>query len=471
MLGYTTRINAPLVQCCTPFRLPHLTVLRLLIASWLLTTLLAATPILAITSGSFAQHVISLATALMMAMATRGPEAQIASAVQLLKPFLLIFLLPVVWMTLQIFPMSSLANPIWSATSIALNEPSLPGRISVDMGATLQSLFLYLVNVSLLVSTVIITRDRRMAETILFVLSAVTTLMSVEFLLGRLDLVAGIIPQSGAATNLFPAAAALAILTNGALVARALERHLQQQNIHNLASPQLWVGAFCGLLGIAVAFSALAALEQHTLVAVTGCGLMVLVFVAAVRRLGFGFWPSALLFLVLAAIASAMVVPRSLSGGLGLVGFVSLPPEAVAPARHLLSDAPTWGNGLGTFRLTSRAYQEFGATPADPPSTAVLMAVEAGRLASAILAAFAAQFFLVSFRGAVRRGRDSFFAATAAAGVVVVLCESFLDSSLSNPTIQAIVAVMVGVGLAQSMGRTSGANHSAASARRNIGFI
>lgn len=449
------------MQCCIPFPLPRPTVLRLFIASRLLIALLAATPILAITGGSFAQHVISLATATMMAMVTRGSETQIASAAPLLKQFLLIFLLPVAWMTLQIFPMSSLANPIWSATSIALNQPSLPGRISVDPGATLQSLFLYLVNVSLLVSTVVITRDRRTAETILFVLSAVTTLISVEFLLSQLDSFAGIIRQTGAATNLFPAAAALAILINGALVARALERHLHQQNIRNLAAPQLWVSVFCGLSGITVAFAALAALGQHTLVAVTGCGLMVLVFIAAVRRLGFRFGLSALLFLGLAAIASAMVVPHSLAGGLGLLGFVSLPPEALAPAKHLLSDAPTWGNGLGTFRLTSIAYQEFGAALADPPSTAVLMAVEAGRLASAILAAFAAQFFLVSFRGSVRRGRDSFFAAATAAVVVVVLCESFLDSSLSNPTIQAIVAVMVGVGLAQSVGRTSGADRAA----------
>ncbi|MFK4505556.1 hypothetical protein LPJ38_34195 [Bradyrhizobium daqingense] len=462
MVGYATRINAPLVQCCRPFPLPPLTVLRLLIASWLLIALLAAAPILAITSGSFAQHVISLAAAMMMTMATRAPEQQIASSAQLLKQFLLVFLLPVVWMGLQIVPTSSLANPIWSATSIALNQPSLPGRISVDPAATLHSLFLYLVDLSLLVSTVIITRDRRTAETILFVLCAVTTLMSVEFLLSRLDSFAGIIPQTGAATNVFPAAAALAVLTNGALIARAIERHLHRQKIHNLATSQLWVGVFSGLLGIAVAFGALAALEQHTLVAVTGCGLMVLVFIAAVRRLGFRFWPSALLFFVLAAIASAMAVPHSVSGGLGLLRFVSLPPEAVGPTKHLLSDAPTWGNGFGTFRLTSIAYQEFGAALAAPPSTAVLMAIEAGRLASAILAAFAAQFFLASFRGAVRRGRDSFFAAAAAAGVVVVLCETFLDSSLSNPTIQAIVAVMVGVGLAQSVGRTSGADRSAA---------
>ncbi|MBR0903898.1 hypothetical protein [Bradyrhizobium liaoningense] len=436
----------------------------MLIASWLLIALLATAPILAIISGSFAQHVISLATATVMALAIRVPEAQIASSAKLLKQFFLVLLLPVVWMTFQIFPTStsSLANPIWSATSIALNQPSLPGRISVDPGATLHSLFLYLVDVSLLVSTVIISRDRRTAETILFVLCAVTTLMSLEFLLSRLDSFAGIIPQTGAATNLFSAAAALAVLTNGALVARALERHLHQQNMHNLASPQLWAGIFSALLGIAVAFAALAALQNHTLVAVTGYGLTVLVFIAAVRRLGFRFWPSTLLFLVLAVIASAISVPHALSGGLGLLGFVNLPPEAVAPAKHLLSDAPAWGNGLGTFRLTSIAYQEFGAVLAPPPSTAVLMAIEAGRSASTILAALAAQFVLVNFRGAVQRGRDSFFAATAAASIVVVLCESFLDSSLSNPTIQAIVAVIVGLGLAQSVGRTSGANHSAA---------
>jgi hypothetical protein len=91
-----------------------------------------------------------------------------------------------------------------------------------------------------------------------------------------------------------------------------------------------------------------------------------------------------------------------------------------------------------------------------PPSTAVLIVIESGRLALVILAGFAAQLFFVTFRGAVRRGRDSFFASAAAAGILVVLCESFLDSSLSSLPVQIIVAVMVGLGLAQSAGRTSG---------------
>lgn len=430
------------------------------IASYLLVALLAASPILAIANGSFAQHVLTLITAVMLAMAARGPEAELASAAQLLKRFFPAFLLPVVWMALQIFPAPtfSLANPIWSATSIALNQPSLSGRISVDPDATLRSLFLYLVDVSLLVSTVIITRDRQRAETILSVLCVVTTFISAEVLISRLDLFAGMIPDTGAAASPFPAAAALAILANGALLAKTFERYLHQPAIHNLALAQLWLGVFCGLFGMSVAVAAMATLERGALLAIAGLGLTAIVFIASVRRLGLRSWPSAMLFAVFAAIAGAMAAPQSQSNGLGLLGFVSATPEAVAIAERLLSDAPRFGNGIGTFGLTSRSYQDFGAgAPEAPFSTAVLIAIESGRFAIAILASFAAQIFFVTFRGAVRRGRDFFFAAAAAAGVLVVLCESFFDSSLSSPTIQIIVAVMIALGLAQSAGRASGA--------------
>jgi hypothetical protein len=353
-------------------------------------------------------------------------------------------------------PSSSLANPIWSTTSIALNDPSLPGRISLDPGATLRSLFLYLVDVSLVVSTVIITKDRHRAETVLFVLCTVTTFMSLEVLLGRLDWFARMIPDAGASPSPFPAATALAVVTNGALIARAIERHLHQQDISKLASVPLWLGVLAGLAGIAVAFAAMATFARGTLLVVTGLGLTVIVFIAAVRRLGFRSWPSAILFAVVVAMAGAIAVPRVQSDSSGLLGFVSFAPEAVALAERVLADAAWLGNGIGTFGLTSRAYQELGATMLEvPPSTAVSIAIESGRLALVILASIAAQLFFFAFRGAVRRGRDFFYAAAAAAGVLVVLCESFLDSSLSSPTIQVIVAVMVGLGLAQSAGRTS----------------
>jgi hypothetical protein len=429
------------------------------IASSLLTILLAATPILAIANGAFARHAVAIVAAIILATAAKGAETEFASTAQLLKRFSLAILLPLLWMVLQTLPLPfpPLANPVWSTASIALNDPSLPGRISLDPGATLRGLFLYLVDVSLVVSTVIITKDRHRAETVLFVLCAVTTFMSLEVLLGRLDWFAGMIADAGRPTSPFPAGTALAILTNGALIARAIERHLHQQDIRNLASVPLWLGILSGLSGIAVAFAAMATFARGTLLVVAGLGLTVIVFIAAVRRLGFGSWPSAMLFAVVVAMAGAIALPRVQSGCSGLLGFVNFAPEAVALAERVCADASWLGNGVGTFGLTSRAYQEFGATTlAVPPSTAVLIAIELGRLALVILAGFAAQLFFVTFRGAVRRGRDSFFASAAAAGVLVVLCESFLDSSLSSPSVQIIVAVIVGLGLAQSAGRTDG---------------
>jgi hypothetical protein len=429
------------------------------IASYLLTALLAATPILAIANGPFAQHAVAFAAAIMLAAAT-GSKAEIIAAAQLLKRFSLAALFPILWMVLQAVPLpfSSLANPIWPTTSTALNEASLLGHISLDPGATLRSLIFFLIDLSLLVSTVIITKDRHRAETILFVLSAVTTFMSVEVLVGQFDTFARVIPSADMAASPFSAAAALAALANGALIARAIERHLNQPDISNFLSARLLFGVFSGLSGIAVALAAMTILAQGSVLAATGLGFSVIFFIAIVRRLGFHPWPSAILFAIFVAIACAVAVPRFQPGVSGLLGFAtSAAPGSLAPAERALSDASWLGSGVGTFELVSRAYQDFGSKPLlVPPSTAVSIAIEWGRPALLILAGVAAQLFLFVFRGAVRRGRDSFFPSAAAASVLVVLCESFFDSSLLTPTVQIIIAVIIGLGLSQSAGRTTG---------------
>ena len=105
----------------------------------------------------------------------------------------------------------------------------------------------------------------------------------------------------------------------------------------------------------------------------------------------------------------------------------------------------------------TRVYQDFGAASMlDPPSTVVGIVVEWGRPAFLILVISAIQLFAFTFLGALRRGRDSFLPAAAAACVAIVLFEAFCDPSLMRPAVQIIIAVIVGLGVSQSVGRTSG---------------
>jgi hypothetical protein len=140
-----------------------------------------------------------------------------------------------------------------------------------------------------------------------------------------------------------------------------------------------------------------------------------------------------------------------------LLGFVRSDDQAsLAVARRAMSDSSWSGSGVGTFARVARIYQDYGVRSGlAAPSTAVLVAIEWGRLAMAILAGFTLQLFLFVLRGAVGRGRDSFFASATAAIVVVVVCDSFVDASMLNPTAQIMLAAVIGLGLAQSTGRTS----------------
>jgi hypothetical protein len=440
------------------------------IAFHLLTALLAMTPVLAVGGGSLAQHLIALGTAIILVASAMSPQAELATTAQLLKRFSLAVLFPILWMTFQAIPLpfDSIANPIWPTTRTALNEPSLPGHISLDPGATLRSLASYLTILSVVASTAILTRDRQRAETTLLVLSTVTTLISVEALVGQLDLFAGLIPgASTIAASPLAAAAVLGVPINSAIIFMVIGRHLKRTTADkklktpdNRLAGSLTFGLVLSLSGIAISLAAITALAQGSLFAATAVGFLVIPFVAIVRRLDFRSWPSAVLLAVLIAMAGAASLPHfQPDASAGLLAFVPSAGQNSASlviSQRALSDASWQGSGVGTFGLLSRAYQDFGAPALVPASTAVAIAVEWGWPALVILAGFATQFFLFAVRGAIRRGRDSFFSSAAAAGVVLIVCESLLDSSLLNSAVQILIAVLVGLGLSQNTGRTSG---------------
>jgi hypothetical protein len=426
----------------------------------LLTALLAATPVLAIADGASAHHLVTFVAAIMLAVAAMAPQAEITATVQLLKRFSLAILLPIFFMVLQLspIPFTSLVNPIWPTASAALNEPSLWGHVSIDPENTFRSLMFYVTLASLMVATIIVTKDRQRAETILYVLSAVTTFMSAEVLLSQLHAFAGIISIAAGAET-FIAMAALGALTNTATIIMAIERYLGRRELESSSSSSLFLGLILGVAGIAICLVTMRTSAPTNVVIATAFGLAVMLFIAIARRFALSPWSSAILFTTFVVMAIGIVVVRAEgNASAGILRFAtSATEQSLAVAQRSLSDARWLGSGVGTFGSLAQVYQDFGTAPIfEAPTTAVSIAIEWGWPALVILAGFAIQLFAFTFRGALKRGRDSFYPAAAAASVAVVFCEAFCDSSLMHPTAQIIAATIVGLGLAQSAGRTSG---------------
>jgi hypothetical protein len=79
--------------------------------------------------------------------------------------------------------------------------------------------------------------------------------------------------------------------------------------------------------------------------------------------------------------------------------------------------------------------------------------LEWGRGGLLIASVLLLQMLILLFRGALARGRDSFYAAAAAACLVTAFCMAFCDSSFTEITVQTIAAIVVGLGLSQTTGR------------------
>jgi cell division protein FtsW (lipid II flippase) len=81
------------------------------------------------------------------------------------------------------------------------------------------------------------------------------------------------------------------------------------------------------------------------------------------------------------------------------------------------------------------------------------MALEWGMIGLVIAAVLALQLLVVLLRGALSRGRDSFYAAGAAGCLVTAFCETFCDKAFTDTSVQTLTAIIVGLGLSQTRGR------------------
>ncbi|MBW7971544.1 hypothetical protein [Bradyrhizobium sp. BR 10289] len=433
----------------------------MLIAFRLLVIFLAAIPALAAVNDALAQGGIVLITAVLVGLsATTVPEGDLSIIWPLLRRVSLATVFPIAWMVLQIVPLpfTSLVNPIWLATTAAMGEASNWGHVSVAPGATLRSLSAYLAMLALMISTAIVARDRKRAEMTFFVVTIVLTILSAEVLIAQARPFQEMIPPAGsAASDMFVATALLATLCNCAVAIMAVERRLSRKETGESSFVSLASRLGPAVIGLIIASAATRILAPSLAIAALFLGLAALFVVAVFRRLGFQPWPATGVFLIVAGIATAIIFPHLQSKPAdGIAGFAaSSSTEALTGTARILSATPWLGNGVGTSPALMAIYGDFGSVPQAPPTTALSIAIEWGWPAFAIVAALGLHVFVFVFRGALRRGRDSFFASAAAASILVVLAEALCDTSLLSPPVQVIGAVIVGLGLSQSVGRTS----------------
>lgn len=400
--------------------------------------------------GSAVRSLISVLAAVSLAFtgaSARAADVKFAS--QATHWLAIAVALPAIWMVIQILPLPFGGHSIWTSASEALDRQAW-GHISIDLGATALALAFYLANVSIVLATLFVTKDRRRAELVLFVLTGVTAVTTVVLLVGKW----GLIPAMDASDDVRSAISALGVVLSLTSAVRAVER---QENRREGATEQpqnfrpallaSGVGLLCCIGGLAASWTL-----NVGLIAVLG--FVVLGSVQIARRMGLTGWATGVLVTTI-IIAAAMVTlwrydsTRAVSPLLQFATDKSA--EAISMTQRLLSDAGWRGTGAGTFSLLVPIYQDLGGSIAAPPSTASGFAIELGWPITLLSIAIAIGTIVILYRGSLARGRDSFYPAAAAACGTIMIGQALCDASLLNSSVAVIGDSIIGLGLAQSL--------------------
>jgi hypothetical protein len=422
-----------------------------------LVVLIAASPVLAVTSGWLGPQLLTLVVAVMLLLLPGAPEADIRRSLVIFKPLAVAVLFPVAWMLLQIIPLplGSVEQPVWRSAAAALAEP-LSGHISIDLGYTLRALFGYLSLISLAFLTSVLTRNRDRAEAILFALCAITAFIAVELILFHDSTAFRSVGSPNDSADSLVALAALGSILNVVFVMRAVERY----ETRGQRRPQSWrthVGMM--LLGTAGAVICLIALVYSTtydILIAMAFGLTILGLVILLRRLSLGRWTAVTVCAAAFVACGGVVALRFAANPAASPLFRFTKPESAetgAATLRMLSDANWAGSGIGSYQALAAIYRDAAGIPGQTAiNTITSMVLEWGHIGLLITVVLLIQLLVVLFRGALSRGRDSFYAASAAACLVAAFCEAYCDASFTDVTVQMISAIVIGLGLSQTTG-------------------
>jgi hypothetical protein len=195
-------------------------------------------------------------------------------------------------------------------------------------------------------------------------------------------------------------------------------------------------------------------LRPRSLTFAAASGFLTFCAAVTVRRFHLGRFGAAA-FGVTAAIIAAALVSVAATDRDPRFAFVKKDPAIVEISQRMLGDAPMLGDGAGTFRALVPIYQTSSTASqhVEPVTAAAQLSIEMGRAAlwgTIIAASFGAYVLL---RGAASRGRDSFYAAAAAACIVTLMNLAFVNTGIAGQAAALLAAVLFGLGFAQSKSR------------------
>ncbi len=433
----------------------------MLIPFLILAALIAAVPILIFLDGPIIVGIVAMVAAVLLALSAASIRpGEAAHFDRVARGVWVILLVPILMLIAQLLPIPAggLSPSIWQSTRDAIGSP-LAALVSIDPGATIIALVTYVVLVAVLASAAILTIDRRRAETVLLVLTAAA---SVSALIVVVHDVAGFtflgdISRAGSPRPAIAAMSAFGMVSAAASAILMIERqetrhpHGRRLMVHTVIP--------IGLATISFLASILSLLlsSDDTALFAGSCGLAVVAIIVAIRRLGLAVWASVLLSAMAIAAGAAVVVTHASLADTDLtLRFAShASTSLVAMSGRMISDVGWLGTGARTFGAIAPIYRDAAASGAlGAPTLAAQFAVEWGRIGFWIdvIAMLALIAFLA--RGALRRGRDSFYA-TAGAGVgVTALVAAFGNPGLANLGPEIWMAALFGLALAQSLSRT-----------------
>ena len=417
--------------------------------------LICAAPAILLVDQSIAQGFLAavVAAALVIAMCTlRQGEMEFLALV--IRPLLVVAVIPALWMLIQVAPLPFLAHPFWTSAESALNRP-IVGTISIDPGASVIALGQYLSMVALMSVTAAVAVERQRAKWILFALTGVAAII------GLIIVAHGLFFRSILLTRFMTAEAitceALGTMFAASVCVGAIERHETRHSRLVRWGPPFLGTVAAGSAAFVICLTALALNAPAGTMFACGCGLLAFACIVIIRRFAFGPMGIGVVALLALGVATFVATSHPVERGRKLLlTFAASSSPSLSMSERVLADAPLTGTGAGTFASVAPIYREMDDPAPGPAAStaAATVAIELGEPMLWSVAAGAGCAILFLLRASLRRGRDSFYPAMGGSCLITLLLLAFVNAGVLGLSASLMGATTLGLAFAQSRSRT-----------------